>query len=62
MKKNIIVAALAAASALLLAASCQKQELVEQNNGNAEGKTFTASISQNLTKTTITSACKCTNA
>lgn len=33
MKKNTIIAAIAAASALLLCASCQKQELIEQNNG-----------------------------
>ena len=59
MKKNIIIAAIAAASALLLCASCQKQELVEQNNGiNASGKTFTATIEQGLTKTTITSEYK----
>ena len=59
MKKNIIIAAIAAASALLLCASCQKQELVEQNNGiNASGKTFTATIEQGLTKTTITNEYK----
>ena len=59
MKKNIIIAAIAAASALLLCASCQKQELIEQNNGiNASGKTFTATIEQGLTKTTITSEYK----
>lgn len=59
MKKNIIIAAIAAASTLLLCASCQKQELVEQNNGiNASGKTFTATIEQGLTKTTITSEYK----
>ena len=58
MKKNIILAAFAAASAILLSASCQKQELVEQNNGNASGKTFTATIEQGLTKTTITNEYK----
>lgn len=58
MKKNIIIAAIAAASALLLCASCQKQELIEQNNGNVSGKTFTATIEQGLTKTTITSEYK----
>mgnify|MGYP003319112817 CR=1 FL=1 len=58
MKKNTIIAAIAAASALLLCASCQKQELIEQNNGNASGKTFTATIEQGLTKTTITSEYK----
>ena len=58
MKKNIIIAAIAAISAILLCASCQKQELVEQNNGNASGKTFTATIEQSLTRTTITSEYK----
>ena len=58
MERNIIIAAIAAASALLLCASCQKQELIEQNNGNASGKTFTATIEQGLTKTTITSEYK----
>lgn len=58
MKKNIIIAAIAAASALLLCASCQKQELIEQDNVNAEGKTFTANIEQGLTKSTITSEYK----
>ena len=59
MKKNIIIAAIAAISAILLCASCQKQELVEQNNGiDASGKTFTATIEQSHTKTTITSEYK----
>ena len=58
MKKNIIIAAIAAISALLLCASCQKQELIEQDNVNAEGKTFTATIEQGLTKSTITSEYK----
>ena len=55
MKKSIIIAAISAASAILLAASCQKQAEPELKN---EGKTFTAVISQELTKTTITSAYK----
>ena len=55
MKKNTIVAAFAAATAILLAASCQKQEEPELKN---EGKTFTAVINQELTKTTITSEYK----
>lgn len=55
MKKSIIIAAISAASAILLAASCQKQEQPEFKN---EGKTFTAVINQELTKTTITSEYK----
>ena len=51
MKKNIIVAAIAAASALLLTVSCQKEAQLETNS---EGKTFTAVIDQNVTKTTVT--------
>ena len=59
MKKNTIIAAIAAASALLLCASCQKQEIQEQNSGiNAGGKVFTATIEQALTKTTITNEYK----
>ena len=52
MKQSTIVAAISAASAILLAASCQKQDQPELRN---EGKTFTAVINQDLTKTTITS-------
>ena len=56
MKKNIIIAAIAAASALFLCSSCQKQELIEQDKeSNAEVRTFTAAIEQDLTKTSITS-------
>ena len=57
MKKNIITAAFAAASALLLVSSCAKEELRENVN-TGDGKVFTAVISQNLTKTTITSEYK----
>ena len=55
MKKNIIIAAISVASVILLAASCQKQEEPEIKD---EGKTFTAVIDQELTKTTITSEYK----
>ena len=55
MKKSIIIAAISAASAILLAASCQKQNVPELKS---EGKTFTAVINQELTKTTITSEYK----
>ncbi len=58
MKKNIIIAAMAAASALLLSVSCQKDDLTESQSGISGGKTFTASIEQNLTKTTLTSEYK----
>ena len=57
MKKNIITAAFAAASALLLVSSCAKEEL-RKNVNTGDGKVFTAVISQNLTKTTITSEYK----
>ena len=55
MKKNIITAAFAAASALLLVSSCAKEELSESNiAGTSTGKTFSASIEQGLSKSTIT--------
>lgn len=55
MKKNIIFAAFAAASALLLVSSCAKEELSESNiAGTSTGKTFSASIEQGLSKSTIT--------
>lgn len=56
MKKNIIIAGIAAASALLLSVSCQKENQPESQNGiNGGAKTFTATIEQGLTKTTLTS-------
>lgn len=59
MKKNIIIAAIAAASALLLSVSCQKENQPESQNGiNAGANTFTATIEQSLTKTTLTDAYK----
>ena len=55
MKKNIIIAAIAAASALLLSVSCQKENQPESQNGiNGGANTFTATIEQSLTKTTVT--------
>ena len=55
MKKNIIIAAIAAASALLLSVSCQKENQPESQNGiNGGANTFTATIEQSITKTTIT--------
>ena len=55
MKKNIIIAAIAAASALLLSVSCQKENQPESQSGiNGGANTFTATIEQGLTKTTIT--------
>lgn len=59
MKKNIIIAAIAAASALLLSVSCQKENLPESQNGiNGGANTFTATIEQSLTKTTLTDGVK----
>ena len=59
MKKNIIIAAIAAASALLLSVSCQKESLPELQNGIIGGaNTFTATIEQSLTKTTLTDGVK----
>ena len=59
MKKNIIIAAIAAASALLLSVSCQKESLPELQNGiNGGANTFTATIEQSLTKTTLTDGVK----
>ena len=56
MKKNTIIAAIAAASALFLCASCQKQELPTPANNGV--KVFTATIEQDVTKTTINSSYK----
>ena len=60
MKQNIM-AAFAAAASILMAVSCQKQEplkVQEQEQARTEtvgdGVSFTATIDQNLTKTTIT--------
>ena len=59
MKKNIIIAAIAAASALLLSVSCEKESLPELQNGiNGGANTFTATIEQSLTKTTLTDGVK----
>lgn len=57
MKKNIIIAAMVAATALFFTASCAKQEPVGSETPG-EGRTFSAVIEQNLTKTTITSELK----
>ncbi len=57
MKKNIIIVAMAAATALFFAASCAKQE-TEGTQIPSEGRTFSAVIEQNLTKTTLTSELK----
>ena len=57
MKKKIIFSAFAAASALLLVSSCTKEQQCE-NVSAADGKVFTASINQDLTRTTITSEFK----
>ena len=55
MKKNIIIAAIAAASALLLSVSCQKENQPESQSGiNGGANTFTATIEQGITKTTLT--------
>ncbi len=52
MKKNIIIMALVAASSLLLAVSCQK-EMPGTVEVSEKGKTFTATIEQSFTKTTL---------
>lgn len=50
MKKNIISALAAASAALLLSVSCSKQESIQSAGG---ARTFTASIEQGLTRTTL---------
>ena len=54
MKKNIIFAAFAAASQLLLVSSCAKKQQGENTN-TGDGKVFSAVISQDFIRTTITS-------
>lgn len=56
MRKNTVITIIAVASAILLSASCEKLGQSEpeiEPKLKTEGKTFTATIEQGLTKTTI---------
>ncbi len=57
MKKNTVIAAMVAATTLFFAASCAKQETAG-TQVSGEGRTFSAVIEQDITKTTITSDLK----